>query len=72
MTRAEHLQWAKDRAMEYLEKGNLMEAYQSFRSDMNKHDELKGHVGHLLGDQLLLAGKLNSTDAMKAHIDGFR
>lgn len=45
MTRSEHLQWAKERALEYLELGDLQNAFASFVSDMRKHDELGGHLG---------------------------
>ncbi len=45
MTRAEHLQWAKDRALEYLDLGDLQNAFSSFLSDMGKHDELAEHLG---------------------------
>lgn len=41
MTRAEHLEWAKERAREYLDKGDYAEAYASFVSDQGKHPELQ-------------------------------
>jgi hypothetical protein len=43
MNRTEHLAWAKTRALEYVARGELGEAYLSFRSDMNKHEELREH-----------------------------
>lgn len=42
MTRDEHLAWAKTRALEYLDAGDLNEAYTSMASDLTKHPELKG------------------------------
>lgn len=48
MTRAEHLQWAKDRALAYLP--DTSQAMASFVSDLGKHDELAGHgVIELMG-----------------------
>lgn len=40
VTRAEHLQWSKERALEYLEKGDLANGLASFMSDLGKHDEM--------------------------------
>jgi hypothetical protein len=39
MTRDEHLAWAKARALEYVDRGNLAQAVSSLTSDMQKHDE---------------------------------
>lgn len=36
MTRDEHLRWAKDRALEYVEIGQLQNALMSFMSDCSK------------------------------------
>jgi len=49
MTRDEHLKWAKARAMEYAERGELVNAINSLLSDLRKHDELRHHPGILLG-----------------------
>jgi hypothetical protein len=38
-TRAEHLQWCKDRALEYVEMGALEMAILSMQSDIRKHPE---------------------------------
>jgi hypothetical protein len=38
-TRAEHLQFCKDRAMEYVNKGDLLEGVTSMMSDLAKHPE---------------------------------
>src|SRR5262249_1375543 len=38
-TREEHLQWCKDRALEYLDEGNLASAIASMTSDLTKHPE---------------------------------
>lgn len=41
MTRQEHLDWAKERAFEYCDKGDAMDAYASFVSDIGKHPDLR-------------------------------
>jgi len=40
MNRAEHLQWAKNRAMEYVNAGDYSQAVASMLSDLGKHEEL--------------------------------
>jgi hypothetical protein len=39
MTRSEHLQWCKDRALAYLDRGEIADAVTSMLSDMSKHEE---------------------------------
>lgn len=43
MTRAEHLAWAKERALVYIDNGNLNDGAASFISDLGKHEELANH-----------------------------
>jgi hypothetical protein len=38
-TRTEHLAWCKERALEYVELGELNHALVSFVSDLRKHDD---------------------------------
>ena len=42
-TKAEHLEAAKERAIEYVDAGNLVDASASFISDLGKHEELADH-----------------------------
>jgi len=44
MNRSEHLQWCKDRALEYVDEGNPAEALASMMSDLGKHDETRSSV----------------------------
>jgi hypothetical protein len=53
MTRAEHLEWCKKRALEYARAGELQNAVASMGSDLNKHPETRGHIGIELGVGLL-------------------
>lgn len=71
MDRAEHLQWAKDRALEYVDTGQLQNAFASFASDLNKHDALRNHYGIELGMGLLLVGQLNTAQKMRDFINDF-
>ena len=47
--RAEHLKWCKERAFQYLDKGDVKNAYASFISDMGKHSETSSHPALTLG-----------------------
>jgi hypothetical protein len=41
MDRAQHLAWAKARALEYVERGELANAIASLVSDLGKHEALR-------------------------------
>jgi hypothetical protein len=71
MTRQEHLDWSKKRALEYVKRGDLDNAFASMVSDLNKHPETSGHIGMSLGIQLKMAGQLNTPASMKKFIEGF-
>lgn len=71
MNRSEHLQWCKDRALEYVENGDTKNAIASMTSDMSKHEELADHLALELGMMLLLGGHLSTTHQMREWIIGF-
>lgn len=71
MSRQEHLQWCKDRAMEYVKKGDMQQAFASFQSDMTKHPETDGHLALQMGTMLLMGGHLGTPQAMEQWITGF-
>lgn len=48
MTRADHLAWAKQRALDELGHGNRSDAIASMLSDLSKHPELENHLGKML------------------------
>jgi hypothetical protein len=55
MTRAEHVQWAKDRALQLLdEKGQPFAAWITFKHDMCKNEEIKNDKAYQF---LFSAGK---------------
>jgi len=58
ISRAEHLTWAKERALAYLP-GDPNNAMASFVSDLNKHSETEGHVVGELMVMHALGGLLN-------------
>lgn len=70
MTRAEHLQWCKDRALEYVKVGNLQEAMASMMSDLRKHPETENHTGVQLGLAILMGGTYGKSQ-VEEYIKGF-
>lgn len=70
-TRAEHLAWCKKRALEALDRGGATEAFVSMLSDLRLHPETAGHAGLTLGMVQLAAGRLNTQEAMRRHIEGY-
>ncbi|WP_201980401.1 hypothetical protein [Hymenobacter rubidus] len=70
MTRSEHLQWAKGRALEYLDAGNLTDAWASFVSDLGKHPETAGNITIELGMLEMMMGRLRTPDELRHHIEG--
>ncbi len=71
MDRQEHLAWCKKRALEYVNDGDLTQAYASMMSDLKKHPETADHLGMRLGAQMMLAGLLNTPEEMRKFIEGF-
>lgn len=71
MTREEHVEWAKQRALQYVDSGDLSNAYASMASDLNKHPETEGHSGINLGMMLMMSGHLGTAQEMKKFIEGF-
>lgn len=70
-TRADHLAWCKERALTYVELGDLSQAYASMASDLGKHPKTEGHVAIQLGMMMLMGGLLSTPDQMRRFIEGF-
>jgi len=68
MDREEHLEWCKQRAYEYLDKGDTETAYASFITDMKTHPETANHIGLELGIRILVSGNM---DNMRKFIKDF-
>ena len=71
MTRSEHLQWCKDRALEYVNNGDLANAYASMVSDLSNHKGTQEHSAISLGMSLRMAGHLDTVEKMRKFIEGF-
>ena len=72
MGRAEHVAWCKQRALAYVDQGDLNNAFASLNSDLRKHPETEGHAAIELGMMLLIAGHLDTPAKMREWIDGVR
>lgn len=72
-TREEHLEWCKNRALQYVDAGQLTEAFASFASDVKEHEETSGITTSLalLGMPLMMNGHLDTRDKMRSHIQGY-
>lgn len=71
MTRDEHVEWCKKRALEYLPHDPLS-AMTSMMSDMEKHEDTKNHAGNKIAVQFMLIGKLSTADEVRKFIEGYR
>jgi hypothetical protein len=72
MTRAEHVEWAKTRALEYVDNGDIVEAYASMVSDLRNHPETENHPAIELGMMLMMANQLSTAAEMRKFIEGFQ
>ena len=71
MNRQERLEWCKQRALEYVDVGDLKQAVASMFSDLSKHDELQNHAGIQLGIMLMMSGNLETSEQVRDFIVGF-
>lgn len=71
MTRQEHLEWCKHRALKYADAGDVNQAWASMASDLGKHEETEGHAAIQLGMMMLMAGQLSRPAEMRKFILGF-
>ena len=71
MTRSEHLEWAKARALKYTDIGDVANAFASISSDLSKHPETANHAGIELGMMLLMGGRLSTAAEMRKFTEGF-
>lgn len=70
MTRAEHVAWAKARALEYVELGDAQQAVTSMLSDLKKHAETE----ELAVNMTLIAvfdGSMTDPEKARRFIEGF-
>jgi hypothetical protein len=70
MTRDEHLAWCKQRALAYVDAGDLGNAVASMASDMNKDDTQAIHPAlFTLG---IMCARQGDTEGVRRWIEGFR
>jgi|HubBroStandDraft_5_1064220.scaffolds.fasta_scaffold277952_2 hypothetical protein len=73
-TREEHLEWCKERAREYLDRGDLANAVASMGSDMDKHPETR-MAGEKMG-MLMYVAMIRLTEGdvqgVRDLVEGFR
>ena len=66
MDRQEHLDWCKQRALKYVDMGDVNQALASMMSDLGKHDETRSSVG------ICMLGLMETSEAgMRNFINGF-
>lgn len=73
-TRKEHMQWCKQRALEYAEAGDLTNAIGSMLSDLGKNEEtarLQEGIGGLLAMDGMMKAQSNDTQGVIQWIHGF-
>lgn len=69
--RSDHLQWCKDRALEFVDAGQLPNAFSSFMSDLNKFDEPMYEAELLRTLTIVGFAQCGTADKMRAWINGF-
>ena len=69
-TRAEHVRWCKQRALEYIDLGQPDRAYASMVSDMGKHKETEEAIRlNLVAGAAAL--KYDGIDGVRRWVEGF-
>lgn len=71
MTRAEHLEWCKSRALEYVDAGELTDALTSMLSDLTKHPDTEASAAPTLMMLGMMHVQQGDTEAMRRFIKGF-
>lgn len=63
-TRSEHLEWCINRAMEYINRDQISEAYSSIISDLHKHPETISAFGTQILLMIMIGGDLNKNELL--------
>lgn len=69
-TRADHIAWCKERALAYVNQGDLQNAFASLVSDLRKYPETEDHAAIELGTMLMFSGMLSTAKDMRDFIVG--
>jgi hypothetical protein len=70
-SRAEHLQWCKDRALAYADRGDVVNAVASMVSDMRKHPETEDHAGLPVMVMIAMTDRFYRAGELRRFIEGF-
>ena len=70
-TRAEYLDWAKQRALARIDTGDLHGAFNSLMRDLAKHDELRDDPRIAEGLAQFNDGWFDRPERLRAFIEGF-
>jgi hypothetical protein len=72
-TRAQHLEFCKQRALEYVERGELLNAVTSMMSDLKKHPDTEdtGTALSMLGLMAAQQAQAGDREAVVRYIKGF-
>lgn len=71
-SRAEHVTWCKERALEYVGAGDLRSALASLQSDLRKHPATARHAAIDRAMSLAVIGDLDTAAQMRTFIEGIR
>lgn len=71
MNRAEHLDWAKTRALAYVDQGDVKNAMASFVSDVDKHPGTAGIIVGAISMIGMSAAINDDPNEMRRWIEGF-
>ena len=69
--RQEHLEWCKERAREYLDRGDVVNGIASMLSDINKHEETQLDSGSALSSLGMLYVMNNDMAGARRFVEGF-
>ena len=70
MTRDEHMKWCKERALQYIDDGDIQNGITSMLSDLSKHPETKA-VGENMAPLGMLEIMSGSVDSARRFVTGF-
>lgn len=70
-SRAEHLAWCKQRALEYVDQGDLTSAVASMGSDLQKHEDFRRGAYRTLTMVGILYASKHDSAAVRRWIEGF-
>lgn len=71
MTKNQYMRWCKERALEYLDRGDLKHALASFIGDVTAHDETRDAINPATLMLATAAAENGDSREMRRWIEGF-